>query len=77
MIHQQLIDIIDAELAEKSFEQLAQKANVSHPWPRALRRKLPHSIAKLESFVASLGYRLIIVPIASDVAEAEPETAGE
>jgi hypothetical protein len=77
MIHQQIIDLIDGELAEKSFEQLAQKANVSHPWPRALRRKLPHSIAKLEAFVGSLGYRLIIVPIAPGVAEAEPETAGE
>jgi hypothetical protein len=77
MIHQQLIELIDGELAEKSFEQLAQKANVSHPWPRALRRKLPHSIAKLEAFVGSLGYRLIIVPIAPEVAEAEPVTVGE
>lgn len=75
MIHQQLIDIIDAELAEKSFEQLAQKANVSHPWPRALRRKLPHSIAKLEAFVASLGYQLVIVPVAPD--PVEPQPAGE
>lgn len=75
MIHQQLIDIIDAELAEKSFEQLAQKANVSHPWPRALRRKLPHSIAKLEAFVGSLGYQLVIVPVAPD--PVEPEPAGE
>jgi hypothetical protein len=77
MIHQQLIDIIDAELAEKSFEQLAQKANVSHPWPRALRRKLPHSIAKLEAFVGSLGYRIIIVPIVPEMVEAEPVTVGE
>jgi hypothetical protein len=75
MIHQQLIELIDGELAGKSFEQLAQKANVSHPWPRALRRKLPHSIAKLESFVASLGYRLMIVPIAPD--PVEPQPAGE
>ena len=77
MIHQQLIKLIDGELAGKSFEQLAQKANVSHPWPRALRRKLPHSIAKLEAFVGSLGYRLIIVPIAPEVPEAKPEFAGE
>ena len=77
MIHQQLIELIDGELAGKSFEQLAQKANVSHPWPRALRRKLPHSIAKLESFVGSLGYRLMIVPIAPELAEAEPEIAGK
>ena len=71
MIHQQIIEVIDAELAEKSFEQLAQKANVSHPWPRALRRKLPHSIAKLEAFMASLGYQLTIVRTA------EPEPTGE
>lgn len=71
MIHQQIIEVIDAELAEKSFEQLAQKANVSHPWPRALRRKLPHSIAKLEIFMASLGYTLTIVRTP------EPEPAGE
>ena len=71
MIHQQIIDIIDAELAEKSFEQLAQKANVSHPWPRALRRKLPHSIAKLEAFMASIGYTLTIVRTS------EPEPAAE
>lgn len=75
MIHQQLIEIIDGELAGKSFEQLAQKANVSHPWPRALRRKLPHSIAKLESFVASLGYQLVIVPVTPEAVE--PEPAGE
>ena len=74
MIHQQLIEIIDGELAGKSFEQLAQKAGVSHVWPRSLRRKLPHSIVKLESFVQSLGYQLVIVPA---VAEVEPQAAAE
>ena len=71
MIHQQIIEVIDAELAEKSYEQLAQQAQVSHVWPRMLRRKLPHSIAKLETFMASLGYQLTIVRTP------EPEPAGE
>jgi len=71
MIHQQIIDILDAELADKSFEQLAQPAKVSHVWPRMLRRKLPASVAKLEALMAALGYQLTIVRTV------ESEPAGE
>jgi hypothetical protein len=72
MIHSQIIDILDSELVEKSFEQLAQQARVSHVWPRMLRRKLPASVAKLESLMTALGYELVLIKIAKPEAEPEP-----